>query len=182
MCNRDRPPRECDERALGHILFADLDEPQPALERAREACKEYVASDGVRVADAIKRRQCKRAQDRRVGGKQGRNADFSRALPGELLILPAVQLAGPSGHAPETQTHPCVLVVVVARKPGITPSDIDAELLVKLARERRVNSLARLDLASRKFPVAGVDLARGSLSEQERAVVALQDSGSNLDA
>ena len=75
-----------------------------------------------------------------------------------------------------------MLVIVVARKPGITPSDIDAELLVKLARERRVNSLARLDLASRKFPVAGVDLARGPLSEQERAVVALQDSGSNFDA
>jgi hypothetical protein len=55
--------------------------------------------------------------------------------------------------------------------------NIDPELLVELASERRGDGLAWLDLAAGKFPVAGVHLAVWPLRKQERAVAALDHGG-----
>jgi hypothetical protein len=92
-----------------------------------------------------------------------------------------MRLALPSMNAKEIQPHCAVRVGEHARDPGISRPDVDAELLVELSGERGCRRLARLDLATGKFPVAGVDLARGTLGEEERAVGAPDDRRGNLD-
>ena len=56
-------------------------------------------------------------------------------------------------------------------------ADRDAELFVQLALERGERCLARLDFPAGKFPVAGIDLARRPLAQQESPVLA-EDYGS----
>jgi hypothetical protein len=68
-------------------------------------------------------------------------------------------------------------VDVFARDPGIGLHDVDADLLMQLAREGLVGRFAGLDLAAGKFPVAGVHLAGWALREEESAVGPLDDRG-----
>src|SRR6185295_5393670 len=107
--------------------------------------------------------------------------DRIEALPRDGLVLARVRLAAPLVHAEELQPHGAVRIGEHARDPGIGLADIDAELLVQLARQRLRCRLAGLDLAAGKLPVAGVHLAGGTLREQERAVRTLEHRGRDLN-
>ncbi len=65
-------------------------------------------------------------------------------------------------------------VVDALDAPRVHRADHDADLLEQLAPQRRLDRLARLDLAARELPVARVDLALGAAGEQEGAVLAHQ--------
>jgi hypothetical protein len=92
-----------------------------------------------------------------------------------------MRLAAPLMHPKKVEANGAVGIRENPREPRIRRPDVDAELFVQLAGERGCRRLARLDLAAGKFPVAGVDLARRALGEEERAVGTLDDRRRNLD-
>ena len=78
-----------------------------------------------------------------------------------------------------------------APTPPPTPLDDDAEdvdsdqktdFLMEFARERSARRLAALDLAARKFPPARIDLAGGTLREQELSALVIDDRRRDFDA
>ena len=122
-----------------------------------------------------------RLQDRSVGRQDRPHGEFGQALPREALAFLRLRVAAPAHDAVEIQTHTRVLVVVRARDPRIGFLHVEPEFLVQFAREGDSDRLPRLDLAAGKLPPACVDLALGTLRQQERAVGTLDDGGGDLD-
>src|SRR5262249_45983357 len=131
------------------------------------APQEFFTTESGRVADAVDGRQRERPQYRRVGGKDGRNVDRPGCLPGEMLALPAVEFSRPSHDAEEPQPNSSMFIVIVARQPWIGALDFDSELFMQFALEPAEWVLARFTLAAGELPVAGIDLARGPLTQEE---------------
>ena len=81
----------------------------------------------------------------------------------------------------ELKPYRAVRISVDPGEPWIRPADVDAELLVQLAGDRRGGRLARLDLSAGEFSVSGVQLARRTARHEERAVGAQDDGSGHID-
>ncbi len=103
------------------------------------------------------------------GGRQQRRHVGGQRLPDKRLTFAAMRLARPLRHLAEKEPHVGVRIVVFERMPEVTSLHVDAEFLVQLARERRLDRFPRLQLAARKLPVAFVRLAGRTLGEQNSA-------------
>ena len=88
-------------------------------------------------------------------------------------------LAGPREHAEEVELDVRVRIDEMLDHPRRGAQDGKAELLDQLARERGGRRFAGLELAARKFPVAGVGLARRALRQQDAARGVEDDGGGN---
>jgi hypothetical protein len=132
------------------------------------------------IGDRVFERQGERSEHRRVRRQHRRGELRAEPLPGDCLILPRVGFISPGNHPEEIEPHVPVRVDVLAREPWVGALDVDAELLVQLARQGLLRRLAGFDLAARELPIARVYLARGALRQQERAVRALQHRGGHL--
>ena len=161
---------QADQPVRRQLLLPHLQQSKAAGERALEPPQKLALADIRCIADAVDRRQGQRPEDRAVGGQHGRDFHRAGALPFEPLAFPAVRRARPLDYAEKTQPHCRVRVVVIAREPGIRLLDVDSQLLVQLASERRGRWLAGLDFPAGKLPVARIDLPRRPLAQQEAAV------------
>src|SRR5205814_10289476 len=92
-----------------------------------------------------------------------------------------LQLAAPGSPLAEVQADARVRVVDARVLPRLRIDDVDAQLLVQLARQRGDDRLAALELAARKLPPAGVHLARRPRREQEAPAPVDQDADGDVD-
>src|SRR5436190_8607351 len=90
-----------------------------------------------------------------------RHVDRQR-LPGHRLLLTHLELAAPLEYLAEVQPDEGMRIVHQLDLPWLRSSDRDAELFVQLAAQRLLDRFTGFELAARKFPVAGVDLAFGA--------------------
>src|SRR5687767_10100395 len=166
---------------LAKLRFAHLKQFQTPLEGALEAGKHHGDAVPVGVGDRIFAWQGKRSEHRSIGGQHRRGHGGARDLPRDRLVFARMRLAAPRMHPKKAEANGAVGISENPREPRISRPDVDAELLVELSRERGGRRLAPLELAAGKFPVAGVDLARGTLGEEESAVGALDYRRRYLD-
>ena len=82
-----------------------------------------------------------------------------KLLPGHRLALAHLELTLPVEDLAEVQAHAGMLVVDQFDLPRLGRADADAQFLVQFALQGLLDTFARLQLAARKLPIAGVDLA-----------------------
>jgi hypothetical protein len=179
--HRDDAPRERRQPVPRQGFLAQLDEAQSRREARLERRQEARLADLRRVGDRVLGRQGERLEHRPVRRQHRPDGQRPEVLPRERLALAAVRLAAPRQHAEEVQADVGVRIGEDAGDPGIRALDLDAELLVQLARQRVGGRLARFDLAAGELPPAAVDLAGWPLREQRPAVRADQDRDRNVD-
>jgi len=59
--------------------------------------------------------------------------------------------------------------------------NLDAQFLVEFAPQGPARIFARLDLAAREFPLAGIDLVRRPLADEDFALRVAQRAGGDVD-
>src|SRR3954447_3553791 len=106
------------------------------------------------MGDCIFPRQRERSQDRRVRRQHRPRHQRVERLPTDVLALAWLRLVLPVEYPVKAQMHDAVRVGEDARDPGTREADLDAELLVELARDGMRRRLTFFDLAARKFPIA----------------------------
>ena len=79
------------------------------------------------------------------------------------------------------QTHVRVLVAVFRHEPRHGTAQRDPELFVEFALQSVVHGFARLHLAAREFPIAGIGLALRAGTEQHPAVFTNQNADGHVD-
>ena len=86
-----------------------------------------------------------------------------------------VQFATPFGDAKKMQLHVRMLIKMLTHDPRIGLHDFDAELFLQFADQRFARRFPCLDLATGELPVAGIEGASRTLTEQIAAVRAQQN-------
>ena len=79
------------------------------------------------------------------------------------------------------QDQALVRVLLGDADKGRANPDLDAELFVQLADQRRFGRFVGLDLTARKFPQAGQVAALGAPRQQDAAEGVADDAGNDVD-
>jgi hypothetical protein len=111
-------------------------------------------------------RQPQRRDDRLVCGQQFRDREFRARTPPQGLPVETRGLAAILGDHPYIEQNLAHRVLVAHADQGPRRGDLDAELLVELARQSLEARLARLGFPAGKLPTAGKVLTLGPLREQ----------------
>ena len=181
MSKRNQPLRKPEPARERPLPVAQLHEAQARGERAfgpSEKCT-FIGIGCAR--DAVYRGQIERRENARIGGQQRRDGIAGWRLPGKRLSVVSVQFTVPSEHAEEMQLDVRVRVNEFLHEPGRGTAHGNPEFLVQLAYEGRTRAFVLLELAPRKFPVAGVRFAGRTLREQHRAVSPDQNRGGDTN-
>ena len=128
------PHRECRPARRVPTLFAQLDQPQAAIERRDCASEERFLAQIAGTADPVDGGQRQRGEHARVGGQQRRYVDRFRILPRERLPVAASGLAIPCDNAEEIDLDVGVRIDELLGKPGRRATHDDAQFLVQFAR------------------------------------------------
>ena len=107
---------------------------QPLLEALLELVQHDSGTVTTRVGDCVLVWKSERSKDRRVRGQHRRHHAAVDLLPCDRLILARMRFVFPTNYPIEMQPHGGVRIGVDASDPGVRGLDIDAELLVQLAR------------------------------------------------
>ena len=86
------------------------------------------------------------------------------------------------GNAVEAQAHASVFVVVDFGQPRRGVLNVDAQLFVKFALQRRQCAFAGFHLAASKFPITGIRLTRRARAKQKRACGLVQHASHHMHA
>src|ERR1700674_2439919 len=166
---------ESNQLLLGERFFAQLDEPDTAVDRTPGALEKRSDAEVLGHGDRIDRRQLQRAQDDRVGRQERRDLERPRRLPGECLPIAASRLSAPAEDAKKIELYVRMRIAIALHQPRHGTRDADPQLFVELAYQRIVGRFAGFEFPARKLPVAGVGCPRQALREQHSAVVANED-------